>query len=318
MSTGEYYRSYRVGPEDVRERLDRFVEQRIPGLSRGRIRGAIAAGEITIDGNVRESGRRLRDGQLVEVRMLRAPIEAMTPEPIPIDVVYEDEGFLVVNKPAEMFAHPTYRVFSGTLLNAVAWHVNRETAERERIRPLLVHRLDRATSGLIVVSKRPLAHKLLAAAWMERRVEKRYTALLCGHLESDEGTIDAPIGSTKERMPGYGVLEGGRAARTRYTVREHVGPYTLVDLEPLTGRTNQLRIHADHAGTPIAGDDLHGLPRLAAFRERYPDVSYPTRLFLHASALAFAHPFTKERVALEAPLPTELRDFVTNLRASAR
>lgn len=314
MSTTEFYRRYLVGPEDARERLDRFVERQIPGLSRGRIKGAIAAGEITIDGNVRESGRRLRDGQLVEIRMPAPPVEAMTPEPIPIDVVYEDDGFLVVNKPAEMFAHPTYRVFGGTLLNAVAYHVNRETTERDRIRPLLVHRLDRATSGLIVVSKRPIAHKKLAALWMERRVEKRYVALLCGRPPEREGEIDAPIGSTKERMPGYGVLEGGRPARTRYRVLDEPGPYTLVEMEPLTGRTNQLRIHADFAGAPIAGDDLHGLPNIERFRAENAGAPYPSRLFLHAAGLAFDHPFTKDRLELDAPLPGELRAFVDELR----
>jgi 23S rRNA pseudouridine1911/1915/1917 synthase len=309
----EYYKAFRVGPEDARERLDRFVERLIPGLSRGRIRGAIVAGAITIDGATRESGRRLYEGQLVEVRLPRAPIEAMTPEPIPIDVVFEDDGFLVVNKPAEMFAHPTYRVFSGTLLNAVAYHVNRDTSDRDRIRPLLVHRLDRATSGLIVVSKSPLAHKLLAAAWMERRVEKRYVALLCGRLPEAEGFIDAPIGSTRERMPGYGVLAGGRPARTRYRMLGEHGPYTLAELEPLTGRTNQLRIHADYAGAPIAGDDLHGLGAIERFRAHHPDTPYPERLFLHAAALGFEHPFTRERLALQAPLPMELAAFVRAL-----
>jgi 23S rRNA pseudouridine1911/1915/1917 synthase len=309
----QYYRAFRVEREDERERLDRFVERQIPGLSRGRIRAAIHAGEVTIDGLVRESGRRLREGQVVEVRMAAAPVEAMTPEPIPIDVVYEDDGFLVVDKPAEMFAHPTYRVHSGTLLNAVAHHVNRGRGERDRIRPLLVHRLDRATSGLIVVSKAARAHNALARAWSERRVEKRYVALLCGRLPDGAGVVDAPIGSTRERMPGYGVLPGGRPAQTRYRVLDERGPYSLVELEPLTGRTNQLRIHADHAGAPIAGDDLHGLPTIARFREHNPELPYPNRLFLHAAALAFAHPVTRQRLELEAPLPPELHGFLITL-----
>jgi 23S rRNA pseudouridine1911/1915/1917 synthase len=312
----EYYRSYVVGPEDARWRLDRFVEREIPGLSRGRIRAAILAGEITIDGLVRESGRRLREGQHVEVRMAAAPIEAMAPEPIPLDVVYEDDGFLVVDKPAEMFAHPTYRVHSGTVLNAAAYHVNRDRPARDLIRPLLVHRLDRATSGLLVVSKAPRAHNALARAWSERRVEKRYVALLCGALDSDEGVIDAPIGSTRERMPGYGVLPDGRTASTRYRTLGRYGPYTLAELEPLTGRTNQLRIHADHVGAPIAGDDLHGLANIARFRERHPAIPYPGRLFLHAAGLAFAHPATRERLALESPLAAELRAFLDELSAS--
>jgi 23S rRNA pseudouridine1911/1915/1917 synthase len=314
MSTDPaYYRRYLVETADVRERLDRFVERHLPGLSRGRIRAAIQAGEVTIDGETRETGRRLREGQLVEIRMSEAPVEAMVAEPIPVDVVFEEDGFLVANKPAEMFAHPTYRVFSGTLLNAVAYHVNLATGVRDRIRPLLVHRLDRATSGLIVISKTAAAHKELAAEWMARRVDKRYVALLCGRLAEPDGIIDAPIGSTRERMPGYGVLEGGREARTRYRVLAEPGPYTLAEMEPLTGRTNQLRIHADFAGAPIAGDDLHGLENIARFRERNPEAPYPTRLFLHAAGLGFARPGTRERLDLEAPLPEDLVAFLASL-----
>lgn len=312
----QYRRSFAVGDADARERLDRFVERQLPAVSRGRIRAAIGAGSVTVDGAALESGRRLRTGQIVEIRLAVPLVEAMAPEAIPIAVVYEDEAFLVVDKPAEMFAHPTHRVHSGTLLNAVAYHLNGEAAAsggaepRDHIKPLLVHRLDRATSGLLVVSKTARAHAVLARAWSDRLVSKTYVALVCGALPDLEGVVDAPIGGTRDQNPGFRVMPDGRHAETRYRVLERHGPYTLVELEPLTGRTNQLRIHMDHVGAPIAGDDLHGLPNIARFRAEHPDAPYPARLFLHASRLAFEHPTTREPVVVEAPLPDELAAFL--------
>ena len=313
VESTEYRRSFEVGEEDARERLDRFVERHLPAVSRGRIRAAIGAGSVTVDGAALESGRRLRAGQVVEIRLDAPPVEAMAPEPIPISVVYEDDAFLVVDKPAEMFAHPTHRVHSGTLLNAVAFHLNSTAAPRDHIKPLLVHRLDRATSGLLVVSKTARAHNSLAKAWSERRVAKTYLALVCGATPEAAGVVDAPIGGTRDQNPGFRVMEDGRPARTRYRALSARGPFTLVELEPLTGRTNQLRIHMDHVGAPIAGDDLHGLSNIARFRERNPAAPYPTRLFLHAWRLAFEHPTTREPVALEAPLPPALAEFLDRL-----
>lgn len=312
-----YYRAFRVAEDEARERLDRFVERRIPNLSRGRIRTAIAAGQITIDGETRESGRRVRLGQLVEIRMPAPPIETMAPEPIPIRVVYEDEGMVVVDKPAGMFAHPTHRVHAGTLLNAVAHHLLSSTDPRDRVKPLLVHRLDRATSGLLVVSKLPRVHTLLAKDWSERRVEKVYLALVCGRLPSPDGIVDAPIGGSRDHHPGFRVMLEGRPARTRFHSISRYGPYTLVELEPLTGRTNQLRIHMDYIGAPIAGDDLHGLPNIERFRTAHGGAPYPGRLFLHAARLAFTHPLTRERLELEAPLPPELEAFLAELQSKS-
>jgi 23S rRNA pseudouridine1911/1915/1917 synthase len=309
-----YRRSFEVGQEDARERLDRFVERQLPAVSRGRIRAAIGAGSVTVDGAALESGRRLRAGQVVEIRLDVPLVEAMAPEPIPISVLYEDDAFLVVDKPAEMFAHPTHRVHSGTLLNAVAYHLNATAEARDHVKPLLVHRLDRATSGLLVISKTARAHNALARAWSDRRVEKRYIALVCGRVPQVEGVVDAPIGGTRDQNPGFRVMAEGRPAQTRYRVLDHYGPYSLLELEPLTGRTNQLRIHMDHVDAPIAGDDLHGLPNIARFRERFPDARYPSRLFLHASRLAFAHPTTREPLVVESPLPPALHDFIAVLR----
>jgi 23S rRNA pseudouridine1911/1915/1917 synthase len=304
---------YEVEESEGRMRLDRFVESRLPDVSRGRIRRAILRGEITVNGTLRESGRRVVEGDRVEFRAQVPVVASMAEESIPISILYEDDALLVVDKPSGMLAHPTSRVHSGTVVNAANWHVNRESESAGRVRPLLVHRLDQATSGALVLSKSLEAHNHLARAFGERRVTKKYLALVCGSLESNEGMIDAPIGGSRDRVPGFAVDETGRPARTAYRRIERYGPYDLVELQPLTGRTNQLRIHCDHAGAPIAGDDLHGLPRIAEFRERNTTAPYPDRLFLHAASIAFRHPSTCEELLVEAPLPAELRQFLDEL-----
>lgn len=311
--TAEFTRTFTVEESESRERLDHFLERRIVGFSRGRIRTVIQRGHVTVDGDVRESGRRLRPGQTVVVTLDREPLLTMTPEDIPLSIIHEDDALLVVDKPAGMFAHPTHRVHSGTLLNAAAWHLNRDRASMA-VKPLLVHRLDRATSGLLVISKTLEAHGTLARLWMERRVTKRYVALVAGRLPESTGLIDAPIGGSRDHHPGFRVMDSGRPAQTRYTEIQRIGAFTLVELEPLTGRTNQLRIHAAYVGAAIAGDDLHGQPEIAAFRGANPKAPWPDRLFLHAAGLAFEHPLTRTPLALEAPLPAELRAFLETVR----
>ncbi|MBK6426516.1 MAG: RluA family pseudouridine synthase [Blastocatellia bacterium] len=314
--TAEFTRSFIVDESESRDRLDYFLERRIVGLSRGRIRSAILRGEVTVDGESRDSGRKLRPGQQIVVAFDREPPLTMTPEDIPLSIVHEDDALLVVNKPAGMYAHPTHRIHAGTLLNAAAWHLN-ATNPSVTIKPLLVHRLDRATSGLLVMSKTLKAHAFVAKQWMERRVEKGYIALLCGRLPESEGIIDAPIGSSRDHHPGFRVMPDGRPAQSRYRELERIGPWTLADMEPLTGRTNQLRIHAAFAGAAVAGDDLHGQPELEIFREANPGADQPERLFLHAARLRFQHPVTREHLGLEAPLPVELEAFLAAIRDSA-
>lgn len=315
--TAEFTRSFIVDESESRDRLDHFLERRIVGLSRGRIRSAILRGEVTVDGEHRESGRKLIPGQRIDVAFPNEPLLTMTPEDIPISIIHEDEALLVVDKPSGMFVHPTHRVHSGTLLNAAAWHLNLGNPSMA-VKPLLVHRLDKATSGLLVMSKTLRAHAYVAKLWMERRVEKKYVALVAGRFPEAEGVIDAPIGSSRELHPGFRVMAEGRPARTRYRELERIGPWTLVEMEPLTGRTNQLRIHAAHAGAAIAGDDLHGQPELAAFRAEHPGLIEPERLFLHAARLCFEDPTKREPLVLEAPLPVELVEFLRRIRDGGR
>lgn len=284
------------------ERLDRILAARVPHLSRMRLRLYLDQGGVFVEGEPRQAGSRLREGERVRLELPDDGPTAMTPEPIPLAVRYEDAELIVVEKPAGMVVHPAAKHRGGTLANALAWHFNVAGAADPPVRAGLAHRLDRATSGLMVVAKTQTALSRLTIQFQEKRVEKCYLALVHGCL-SGEGEWEAPIGSDAEAFPRWGVRETGRPAHTRYVVRQPFREHTLLELEPVTGRTNQLRIHCAHFGHPVAGDDLFG-------RGPEPDLE---RLFLHAYRLVFTHPVTGARCEWESPLPPELKAFLGGL-----
>jgi 23S rRNA pseudouridine1911/1915/1917 synthase len=303
-----------IVPEGARgTRLDAFLAARFGGISRMRLRQAIAEGDVTVEGVVRTAGWKLRAGNVVQVRLEDVGPTAMTPEAIPVPVLFEDEHLAVVEKPAGMVAHPTKHWRGGTLANALSYHFNRQRGAPV-VRPGIVHRLDRLTSGLMVVAKSEWMLRRLTVAFQERRVEKGYLALVYGEVAADEGVIAAPIGRDVTQRPRWGVRPTGRPAVTRFRVRERLPHHTLLEMEPVTGRTNQLRIHAAHVGHPIVGDPEFGrdvvAERYAALEQQLP----PPRLFLHAEHLEFEHPATQERLVVDAPLPSELSDYFQHLR----
>ncbi|HSB10055.1 MAG TPA: RluA family pseudouridine synthase, partial [Blastocatellia bacterium] len=232
----------------------------------------------------------------------------MYPEPIPLEIVHEDEQIVVLLKPSGMLVHPTIGVKTGTLANALAYHLNKRMIEegewpdprsstpnsQRSVRPGLVHRLDRATSGLMVIAKTPRSLTTLSRHFRRRLVEKRYVALVWGDVELDAGTIDAPIGRDPDGRPRWRVMEGGKGSETRFRVLERRRAATLLELEPVTGRTNQLRIHCARIGHPIVGDGLYC---------ESPITGCGMRLCLHASRLAFHHPATGEWLEFTSPLP---------------
>ena len=296
---------FRVEEGWAGRRLDEFLAERVHGLSRMHIAGLLARGACSINGAAAHAGRRLCADDLVEVESEGAVPNSMTPEPLPLEVVHEDEHLIVVVKPSGVLVHPTLGVKRGTLANALVYHLNRELLDESRvdgnpipsgasfIRPGLVHRLDRDTSGLLVVAKTQGALSRLTQHFQRRLVEKRYVAVVGGLLQEDELTIDAPIGRDEEARPRWRVLESGKQAETRLHVAERSARRTLVELEPLTGRTNQLRIHCAHVGHPIVGDVLYA-------GEQH------VRLCLHAARLAFRHPATNEWVEFVSKAPPEL------------
>jgi 23S rRNA pseudouridine1911/1915/1917 synthase len=303
-----------IGPPEARQRLDEFLAGRFGEISRMRLRQAIVDGEVTLNGAVTHGGRRLAEGDEVACCFRELAPTAMTPEPIPLAVLYEDESMAVVDKPAGMPAHPTRHHKSGTLANALAYHFNRDRRPADPwVRPGLPHRLDRATSGLMAVAKTQRALSRLTVQFQERQVEKRYLALVYGCLSADEGVIDAPIGRDAERRPRWQVMAEGRPAQSRFRVRERRRDFTLLEMEPVTGRTNQLRIHAAHAGHPIVGDPEFGRDMLAERYAALAEAAPALRLFLHAAHLAFRHPVTGDWLSFTSPLPVELADYLARL-----
>lgn len=259
-------------------RLDDFLSYKLTALSRLHIRRLCEAGEVSVNGAPQRGGYRVATGESVAVTLPETPPNAMTPEPLPLEIVHESASFLVVNKPAGMLVHPTRQVKTGTLLNGLAYYLN-QNAAAEIIRPGLVHRLDRETSGLLAIAKTQRSLSILTRHFQERRVAKRYLALVHGALETDDLMIDAPIGRDESQRPFWRVLATGRPAQTRLRVLRRAAAQTFVELEPLTGRTNQLRIHCAHIGHPIVGDQLHGKAGETV-----------ARLHLHAAFLAFNDP----------------------------
>ena len=282
---------FRVDESSAGQRLDEFLAARLVHLSRMRIVGLVERGGCAVNGEAARAGQRLSAGDLVEAAVSDETPNAMTPEALPLEVVFEDEHIVVVVKRAGVLVHPSLGVKTGTLLNALAYHLNRDS--QSLVRPGLVHRLDRDTSGLLVVAKTQRALSRLSQHFQRRLVEKRYLAVLGGRVEADGQTINAPVGRDEAARPAWRVREGGKQTETRLRVIERRGRRTLVELEPLTGRTNQLRIHCAHAGHAIVGDRLYGGEQHA-------------RLCLHASRLALRHPATNERVEFSSPLPPEV------------
>jgi 23S rRNA pseudouridine1911/1915/1917 synthase len=293
-------------------RLDKFLVEQVPELSRSAAQRLIVGGRVTVDGEPVKSSHKIRTGEEVVVLLPAEESSEPVPELIPLDIVYEDQALLVVNKPAGMVVHPAPGHPGGTLVNAVLAYCP-ELAASDDDRPGIVHRLDRDTSGLILVAKSEKARRALQRQFKERQVHKAYLALLDGHLQPAWGRVEAPVGRDPHHRQRMTVLAGGREAVTEYHVLEQfahrVGPaagdYTLVEAEPVTGRTHQIRVHFASIGHPVVGDEVYG--------RRKSRLPVP-RQFLHARRLGFKHPSTGQRLELEVPLPEELAAVVDLLR----
>lgn len=273
-----------------RVRLDDFLFEELRNLSRMYLRELVKTNRVLVNGEFENRGHRLRTNDFVEVEADLSRGTAMQPENLQLDVVFEDEEIVVVNKPAGMLVHPTHRDKNGTLLNALTFHLNAERgAGKPFIRPGLVHRLDKQTSGLMVVAKTMRAHRILADHFKRKLVEKRYRALVDGVISENEGTIKAPIGRYAEEKL-WDVNVDGKGAETRFWVRQRFADTTLLELEPVTGRTNQLRIHCAHIGHPIVGD----VQRVGREFER---------LCLHAFRLGIRHPKGGRPMIFESDIP---------------
>lgn len=287
-----------------RMRLEDFLLGYFDSLSKMYLRDLVKTGECEVNGRHENIGYRLKPNDFIEITVDRTRGTAMRAEKIDLDIVFEDDDLIVVNKPAGMLVHPSHRENSGTLLNALAFYLNiantagpqdsvgshasEPLAVQSVIRPGLIHRLDKQTSGLILAAKNPLAHTKLCNSFMKKRVEKRYLALVEGIVQQDEGTINGPIGRDAD-LKMWMIKDDGKHAESRFWVRERHADTTLIELEPVTGRTNQLRIHCQVIGHPIVGDTQRG-------GREY------VRLCLHALRIAFPHPSAGKVVEFKVPL----------------
>src|SRR5215211_2750920 len=297
----------RPARQDLGTRLDRYVADNLPDLSRGTVQALTESGRIRVDGQQRKSKFRMTPGEVVSVEIPPPQIDEILPDPIPLAVVYEDADVVVVDKPAGMVVHPAPGHPRGTLANALLAHVPGISVGGSQ-RAGIVHRLDKDTSGLIVAAKTDRGRTALVSQWEDRSVEKTYLALVLGSVADEDATIDAPIGRDPKNRQRMAVLRSGRPAVSRFQVIERFPDATLLELSIETGRTHQIRVHLAFIGHPIVGDQLYG-------RSRATDPQLD-RQFLHASALAFQLP-GGAALRLEASLPDDLAAVLEQLRAGS-
>ncbi len=285
-------------------RLDRFLQRELPQYSRERLKNWIKEGRVLVDGHPAKPSCQLRGGERIAVEPVALPALEAFPEDLPLEVLYEDEDVIAVNKPAGMVVHTGAGAKSGTLVNALLHRFGRLSSEGGDLRPGIVHRLDRFTSGVILVARNDRAHRALAGQFSSRQVEKVYLTLVHGRIEQETGRIEKPITRDprrRERMTAR--LEHGRSALTFFKVLQRFEKHTYLEVRIGTGRTHQIRVHLSTIGHPVAGDRLYGAPWTEAI-ERY---------FLHSHRIRFRSPATGADVAVEAPLPLDLQAWLRSL-----
>lgn len=306
-----------VEAEEAGDRLDAYLADQLEEFSRSRIQKLIAQQQVQMNGRVCASKKALvQTGDRVQITIPDAEPLDITPEPIPLEVLYEDEHLLILNKPVGLVVHPAPGHTSGTLVNALLWHCRTETGESTLSgiggvqRPGIVHRLDKDTSGAIAVAKTDPAHLSLQQQFQDKTARRNYLGIVYGVPKTQTGTIDAPIGRhpvDRKKMAVVDESAGGRRAVTHWEVQERLGNYTLMEFALETGRTHQIRVHAAHIGHPIVGDPLYST-------SRFTGVNLPGQA-LHAWKLQLQHPVTNIPVAVTAPAP---KSFLTLLEVLRR
>jgi 23S rRNA pseudouridine1911/1915/1917 synthase len=304
-----------VTSEDAGQRLDLFLVSQLPALSRSRIQALMVEGRVQVDGVARKTSHRVEPDEVVAVEIPEELPPGVEPESIPLDVLYEDEDVAVVNKPAGMIVHPGAGVTSGTMVAALLHQfggIAGLSTVGGPLRPGIVHRLDKETSGAIVIARTDAAHRKLVDDFRDRLVQKTYVALLHGRIKGDSGSIELPISrDVRRRSRMTARRREGREARTDWRARLRFDNFVLIEADLLTGRTHQIRVHFSALGCPVVGDTTYGAPR----QERVSgELLAPLdRNFLHAARVAFVHPRTERQIEVRAPLPSELVSYLTVL-----
>ena len=290
------------------ERLDKFLSAMLPDQSRSYLQKIIKDGNVLVNGEPKKSSYRLEDGDEVTADLPELKSPNIEPENIPLDILYEDDSILMVNKPKGMVVHPSAGHYTGTLVNAVLWHCQGQLSGINGVsRPGIVHRIDKDTTGVLVVCKNDAAHNAVAAQLKEHSITRKYRAIVHGVIKEDEGTVDAPIGRhpTERKKMASGVKNGKRAV-THYRVLERFQGYTYVECQLETGRTHQIRVHMASIHHPLLGDTVYGPAK---------DSHHLEGQTLHAMVLGLIHPVTGEYLEVEAPLPEYFENLLKKFRA---
>ncbi|GIX46454.1 MAG: putative RNA pseudouridine synthase [Candidatus Tectimicrobiota bacterium] len=315
MSGPEVYR-LPVSPQEAGSRLDAYLARRLASLSRTQAQRLIQQGHVQVERGRAEASYRLRGGEVIVVQLPPPRPPALTPQPLPLQVLYEDADLLVVNKPPGLVVHPAPGHAQDTLVNALLYHCRTLSGIGGELRPGIVHRLDKDTSGLLLVAKHDRSHRHLAAQLKARRLQRRYVALVRGRPPAPQGTIDAPIARHPRQRHKMAVVPGGRPARTHYQVLATWGPVSMLQLTLETGRTHQIRVHLAHLGHPVLGDPLYGGGSLRC--PQHPEVERALRAWkrqaLHAEWIRFQHPSSGAWLEFSAPLPEDLAALIALLQ----
>lgn len=303
--------SLEVSEAEAGARLDSYLAKNIRGWSRARLQRLIEAGDVLVNSKLAKASHRVSANDEIDVELAPAPVSNFTPENIPLEIVFEDDHIIVINKPAGLVVHPAAGINSGTLANALAYHFQQLSNARS-IRPGIVHRLDKDTSGLLVAAKTEAAHESLGDQFRAREVFKSYVALVYGIVKQESGRIEQPIARDPRNRTRMAIVPGGRGALSLYKVRRSYDSFTLLDVELKTGRTHQIRVHLAWLKHPVVADELYGGGRENSIRDAQlrARIRKLKRQFLHAERLGFRHPETGEPMTFVASLPAELTQFL--------
>ncbi len=290
--------------KEEKGRVDKVLAERLPDHSRSQVQQWLKEDAVTLAGETVRANYKVKAGDHLVIQVPEPEVVDLEPENIPLTIVYQDADVAVINKPQGMVVHPSAGHPSGTLVNALLYHMEDLSTINDVVRPGIVHRIDKDTSGLLMIAKNDQAHESLAKQLKDKTSLRKYVALVHGNISHEKGTINAPIGRSKVNRKMQAVIENGKRAVTHFTVLERFDQFTLVELQLETGRTHQIRVHMQYIGFPLAGDPIYGPKRTLKGNGQ----------FLHAKLLGFTHPTTGESMVFEAPLPELFEDTLKKLR----
>ena len=304
-----------------KERLDVFLTNHVENATRNKVQQAIHGGTVLVNGQIVKPSHTVAPGEVISVTLPKAPPQKALPENIPIEIVFEDDDLLIVNKPAGMVTHPAYGNYTGTLVNALIYHCNSLSTLNDPTRPGIVHRLDKDTSGLMVIAKTDVAHAKLAKQFAARTIKREYWAIVWGTFKKKQGIIETLLGRSKSDRKKMAVVEGGKQAITEYEVIEQFQYLSLVKLRLRTGRTHQIRVHLAHINHPVFGDPTYNGRHLVAGpgsqkhkAEVQQLLGLVPRQALHAKTIGFVHPSRRKDVFFDSDLPPDMGSVLDYLR----